>query len=421
MVLHFPMEKNTISTVWKKKFSELKKLIEQFLQIEMFQKDESAKKVQYARAVARFEDLSFFENCLKKYKWKKEEPDFRGQKEYLEYFLIWQEWVTHPETKKYKTRDYPLAKLISALDGFYACAKVVYNIELLNRKGFLNESASNQLVLDFLHWMENQNSELANEVVSFGVDILVNKLEQVDKPLVGIEKKFRALKSKLPALEKIAFYTALSNGVMRIYLRGDKGQIGRLFDVYKLGLEEGIVIGEKEINAATFMNISNTAVLAGRYSDAEEFIIEYKRFLPAPFKVKLPKLCQAFSLFHQRKYKLVLDVLPRGVFFNNRFILIEKGLAVRSLYEKAKEDEVSANLFENEINSFEAFIGRSKVLSEGERARYLNFVYMMKRIMRLRMKLFIKGKDIQSLVEQLSKKANIFSGDWLKEKIEELK
>jgi len=173
------------------------------------------------------------------------------------------------------------------------------------------------------------------------------------------------------------------------------------------------LFADGKIAPSVFVNINNTAVLAKEFEEAKLFVQKYKKQLPPKYVLNLPKLCISFSLFHQKEYKKALDALPRGFFFEHRFVLMEKSLAVRCLYECAKEDENLANLFESELNSYEAFIGRSSVMGKKEKKRYLRFVYIMKRILRLRMKLFIKEADKKTLLVQLCKNKDVFSQKWL--------
>ncbi len=404
-----------------KKRSDLKKQVELFLKIEAFQEDAAAQRIQFAKATGKFEDDHFFKNHFNQCKRKIESSTSKGQMEYLEYYLLWLAWYRHPKTQKYKIRNNPVSKMIESLDGFHQCSKLALSAEVLNRQQFLKDETLIGFLEGLLAEINRQETYRDNPVFDLYCQIVEMLQNREPDVWEKIETVFRKKHHELPEIEKRAIYFMITNSVTRIYHEKDPTQIHRLFSLYCFGLDEGILLTDGRLPASTFINISNTAVLAKEYDMASDFMIQYKKVLLPDIGKDIHALCQAFLFFHQKDYLKAYDILPHNILSNYRFVLLEKSLAVRCLYEKAKEDDAAEEMLEDAIKAFELFIARGKVLSKKERKRYLNFVYMMNKIMRLRMKRFAKVKEKQRLLGQLSKETNIFSKEWLEEKIVELK
>jgi len=234
----FPKEKKYDKHRLDKKMSDLKKLVVKFLQVEAFEEDESAKRIQYAKSIAKFNDFNFLESYLKKYKWEIGREDFRGQEEYLEYFTVWQLWFTHPQVKKYNTKKYPLSDLLDCLDAVHASTKLAYIADILNRKNFIDDELSGEYIDEYVEFIKKKRKLQKNKTLALGFK-MIELLHSSDNSFWSdFEKDFREVLEEVPAFERKVFYSTLQNRIFRLYHKEDKGQIKRLFQHFKLGIEK---------------------------------------------------------------------------------------------------------------------------------------------------------------------------------------
>lgn len=158
---------------------------------------------------------------------------------------------------------------------------------------------------------------------------------------------------------------------------GVKGFNREAFEFQQMGIEKDLFLENEQIDPTTYRNIVINGSLLGEYEWVEQFINNYKRFLPAGDREKMSHYCEAILFFIKGDYERCRDLL---LHFDYDDILLNaqaKSMLIRLYYE---EDEY--DLLEALLESTRNYLARKKVMGY-RREQFMSLIRFTKKMIRL--------------------------------------
>lgn len=215
-----------------------------------------------------------------------------------------------------------------------------------------------------------------------------------------------------PIEEQKDIYSTLLSYCINKTNKNQEAFYEELFDVYKSGLKNNILIVNHRLSVSDYRNIGFIALRIREFSWAENFIYDYATYLDEKYRNNAVEFSLARLEFYRKNYGKVLEHLYKVNYEDVWYNINAKTLQIASYYEL---DEFDA--LESLLQSFRMFIRREKSLSAARKNHYLNLIKYTQALIRI----YPKDKDkLTRLREEISATQGIVSKPWLLEKIDEL-
>jgi hypothetical protein len=216
----------------------------------------------------------------------------------------------------------------------------------------------------------------------------------------------------IPQEESINFFDATLNYSISRVNKGDKSFLQEYFDLFEVGISQGVFIVNGELASRRFNNIVIAGLRLGKTDWAQQFVNENIHLLPTDTRNNMYKFNMARVSLYKKDFNNVLNHV-RGVEYDDLYInLISKVMMVIAYYEL---DEYEA--LDTFLETYRTFINRQKDLPDGIKNGYINLLGYVRRLMRL------KSGDqnaIHKLKEDITNAtSSTVNQEWLLEKVAE--
>jgi hypothetical protein len=217
---------------------------------------------------------------------------------------------------------------------------------------------------------------------------------------------------KFPELEaKEIIDSALNYSIRQINI-GRQEFLREIFELYQEALERGLLYINQELSPWSFKNIVITALRLKEFDWAESFIHQYQNKLNVRYRSNAISFNLAQLYFYQKKYKSVIELLQQVEYDDISYTLNSKTFLIGSYYEL---DEIVA--LDSMLESFRAYLNRSKVLTPARKKLYINMINYIKKLSEVDVR---NKSKIKALHDQVKMEKELASKGWIMEKIAEL-
>ncbi len=324
----------------------------------------------------------------------------------------------HPETDQEgeAAENYVTAGMYY-LDCFYALAKTIYGLQLLNRGKVIGKKYKIPLL--------NQAIKLGKQNI-LEDNVYFNLYERAVS-LLKSEKEdaFEDLKSylfkharELSDEGKIMAAAVLCNFAVVKRNNGNTLYQRKLFDLYLFRDEEDIFLHKGSITARLFVNVVITAAICGKFKWATSFMERYLEFVREDIREDALGLSKAFCRFYEKNYGEVLTLLADIQGRNFKTVIRVRSLRVRTYYELSSRDSSYYEMAVNEVKKMRVYLrNNAEKITEEQAQDYANFCKICSMIFNRKPNREAKLK-INRMLERLKPlKFKI----WLQEKVDALK
>ena len=215
------------------------------------------------------------------------------------------------------------------------------------------------------------------------------------------------------------FYQQLINFVIRYVNKGNAEFRKENFELYKLGIEKKWLFENNSFSDITFTNIASLGANLKEFVWTKNFIENYAKFLNAEKRENAKVLSLGYVLFHQKNYWGVIDLFLNQKFTTRPDLLRSKTLLLQSYFELTLEDDTFFELFHSYSKSYEKFIRRDTVFSEKRMNAYLNFILLVRRVLKLKANLLWNEKEKKKIENRIKKEDSILK-NWLEIRLESI-
>lgn len=215
-----------------------------------------------------------------------------------------------------------------------------------------------------------------------------------------------------PRNEAEFIYQAALNYCVKKLNQGSRQFLEEYFNVFVILLEKKLLLTDGELSPWHFRNIVVIALRLGKSNWTEDFIKNYKKFLPESMRDNAVSFNTAKLYFSQKRFEKVIELLRTVEYEEFTYNLNSKTMLLSTYYEM---DEIEP--LYSLMDSFRTYLNRHKDFSAAKRKPYLNLIKYTKMLTRI-----TPGdkKALEKLKLEVEETKDISSLNWLKEKIAEL-
>ena len=392
--------------------TDLTRLCEGFLAYKTWQEDESAKQRHLIQVYQerRLEKYYLAKSRKLHKKLLTEAP--RSTHDYIQRFIFLEEQYLSELNRGRSASKYNLQEVMESLDQFYLAKKLRYSSELINRTNVYNESHQIFLISEILTSIQ-QFPELRTELIELYLKTLLTLIEKEEESHYFSLKE--GLEKQLDHLEQAELghlYAFALNYCIKKLNSGKQAYAREIFDLFKVLVENRIIFIHGQLPTAHYKNIVAIGTRLQEFSWTEQFIDEYRNFLPESEAFNAYTYNQAYLLFAKKAYSEVMRLLSRVEFSDVFYQLDGKTILIKTYYELEEWDALMYLL-----GSFRIYIRRNKKVSETYRKLYLNLIYLVRMMVRYQLGEKVSLEQIQ---QQIEARPDVAAGSWIKAKAQEL-
>ena len=226
---------------------------------------------------------------------------------------------------------------------------------------------------------------------------------------------FQKLKNEITANQKLFSESELRdllkvaiNYCIRRQNRGELNYISEALELYRFGFDNSILTENGIIEPYDYKNVLMLALKISNYDWAEQFLIDYKKFLPEKERENLYKYNYAIYCFRKQDYNkailLLQEVNLKEVLFN---------LDARRMLARIYYDLKEFNALDSYIESSKIYLHRQKELGYQKEA-YANFFRIMERLLKIDFK---STNSKEQLRQEITETELLAERDWLLSKL----
>ena len=309
---------------------------------------------------------------------------------------------------------------IDNLDRFFVLAKLKYSLEIISRQRVLGKSYP-ILLLDEVIFIGAEFAK-ENKLIKVYLDLIeLHRFDENSFELFqDLKDRFINNRNDFDEDDKLHILLYLINYAISNQHNDDNAFYKQeLFQLYKIGLADRILLQHETISETAFINIVILASSLKEFNWCKEFIGTYSENIGKKSRENATLLGRAFLSFYMKNFEDAIVLLQRLIGDSILYKILARSLLLRCYFELSIEDKSYLKLFESYASSFEKFLTRNRSLSQNRLEGYIRYVRFTRKLL-----LYLidgKGKDQRNkLIDQFENNPSVIARDWLREKIKTL-
>ncbi|MBV6652796.1 MAG: hypothetical protein KI786_03520, partial [Mameliella sp.] len=264
------------------------------------------------------------------------------------------------------------------LDDFYCLKKLQYICEMLNRQRLIQQSFESTLIEPVVAFLSGQDlsKKPAHQLYLYLYYMLsapADHHETFFKYVALFQSESATMSHEIA---RPLLYYAINYCIGRIR-EGERSFAAHLLSLYQQGIDEKILLEEKQISPWTYKNMVKLGLNLKRYDWVEEFVKAYSDYLPKAEQRDALHYNLAELYFFQNKYEAALEQLREVEFTDIHYNLGSRTLLAKIHYEEGTWDALDASL-----KAFQVFLRRNRSISTKVKTPYTNFIKMLSALVR---------------------------------------
>ncbi len=333
------------------------------------------------------------------------------------------------EQAEQRNKEPNLQNVSDNLDQYYFINKLKYYCKAINFQRFKSVDYEFILIDKILQEVEKGQTKSGKKWLEIpAVAIYYYGVQTLLRPR-GEQAALTHFKELKQLLKKHAHYFARKeiqnmfmlarNFCIQELNSGDRSYLEEIFDLYKMEIDQQLILEEGKLSAATCKNITTVALSLAAFDWLEKFIYDYQWAIDTDaFNFALARL-----RFAQKEYTTVLELL-QDTGEEVLLMLSGKALLLKTYFELSldvKTEFLYEDKVDNFLVSFTAFLNRKKDTLPKHYIFYLNFAKMLKEMRKAAHYSTVKDiSKLQVLSRQLSTITEMAEQTWLREKMDDL-
>lgn len=395
----------------RKLFSDLLKLVEQFLAQEIYEDNKLLKANYLLKSVSNRELKKLYSTTTSNALRASEKAPHRESEYFFYQYQREKNIYNLRKSDLDRSSQSNLKDINDNLDYFYLAEKMRYLCEILIREDVISmeyEILFRDEIIKHIEKYGYHDVPLVSIYYLMYLTLKEDKDENYFKMRNILEKNIGIF----PKHEAKEIYTSLINYCIKKINTGEDSFLNEFLQLNEILLDRNI-IAANELSPWKFKNIITVALKLGKFEWVENFISTYKNKLSLRYKDNAITFNTAQLYFYQKKYEELLPLLLQVEYEDFTYRLNTKLFTVITYYE-LNEDEAILSF----IDSFKTYLRRQKAISEKRKENYLNFLKHTKKLVKNK---FDKNQvTLLKIQSQILEKGNTVSKEWLLEKIDQL-
>ncbi len=392
--------------------SELSGMIEEFLFLKEIKLHPEDKNHYLLKALIKKDLIRFAPPLIRKNKQILQKKAHRDDHYYLQSFQTEKDHYEYVASRRNIAVQKNLKDIILNLDIYYIINKLKLSAEMINLSEAWAVEYDPVMLNEILHLLKS-SEDIHTPAVHIYYEIVKMLTATPSEPHYFNLKELLARHGSLfPREELNDMYIFARNYCAQKINSGESNYLYEVFDLYRMLLRDRVLLVNEHLSQWDYKNIVAVALRLGEYDWARDFIRTYKEKLRPEERQNAYFFNLANYYYYCKEYEETM-LLIRDVEFTDTYYHLDcKVLLLKSYYELG---EIQA--LQSLIDSFYMYLKRNKAISEFQRSSYLNFLRIVRKLVRM------KPDDDQkraALMLELDRSHPIANVSWLKEKLENI-
>lgn len=191
-----------------------------------------------------------------------------------------------------------------------------------------------------------------------------------------LKKGIAEAREQLPEEELRALLFLAVNFCIQRFNRGEERYLGEVFELYRDGLGQGLLLIDGQLSRFTFKNIAGIAIRLGEYAWTEGFIERYSPAVEPAHRRNYTGYNLAKLRHAQGEYAEAMELLHR-VEYEDVFLNLDAKVLLLKIYFELGEHEALDSL----VQSFQRYLHRKGRDLGYHRENYLNFARLLGKLL----------------------------------------
>lgn len=354
----------------------------------------------------------FVKNSRRLLKNLEKEP-IKDTTHYYRKFILERDYICHQDTPRNKESSY-FKKAIKSFHNYVALEYVHIQIDINNAKRiFKMEVACPELT--YSQTLTNINktlqiNSLANQLLRAGNEETLHTLRNLfEKNLVFLSE-----------VDRKNTFAVLLNYAIQEMSKNPTKYIPFLLEVYKLGIQHDLVLHNGEMKGNKYLNIVKVGIANKDLTWTKDFIAKNEHKITFEERNFTKNIALALLYFAEEKFEEVNHILLKTKLPEIKFSINIRTILLRSTFKLYQKNETYYQPLIHQINAFEKYLKRDKVLISKRKLKNRNFTKYLRRIIYLCKKNKWSERKKLELIADIRENKNIALNHWLFEVITEI-
>jgi hypothetical protein len=307
----------------------------------------------------------------------------------------------------------------NALDLFYMATKLKIACDMTSRNLVIQGNYDCHFLEEIIARIENNTATYQTYPAIMVYYNVLQTMRNADSAFYFQLKELLANNLLVfPKEELRVLYDYARNYCIRKINQGHSVYYQEILSLYQFLLEKKIIFKKGYLTEWDYKNIVTVGLRLKQYEWTEQFINQYKSYLPQKEQENAFVYNMAVYHYERKAYKKSLLMLYEVRFTDASYHIGAKIIQIKSYFE-LEESEAFYAL----IETFRIYIIRNKTLSEFRKKANLNFLKLAQKAFKLREKEFsLPKKNFQdqqrALIEDIKTTSPLINNSWLMEVVE---
>lgn len=357
--------------------SDLVTLGEQFVGLEYYRRRAPLPEIHTLSACEdRLLEKHFLQNERRLIKANHDFP-YRNEDFYYHNYLMSGASVRFLHRKGVRAYDKGLQEMVNHLDDYYLITKLRLTCELINRQSILSGTYDINLVDELLAYLRNYKVDMIPAMAIYFQILRILTEEEDDRHFHDLKQLMEAHLHRFPDREKQSLFSYAQNYCIRRVRKGEPRYLQELFELYQGAIADEILLEDGLLSPWKYKNIASVGLRVRAFDWVREFIQAYRDRLQGDFAESAVAFNQANLHYHLGEYAQALRQLMTVAFTDPFYALDTRKMMVMIYFEQGEEEALLSLLA-----AFRVFLRRNKLVSEGNRAAYTNFLNLVQALYR---------------------------------------
>ncbi|MEY3051927.1 MAG: hypothetical protein RLY31_1712 [Bacteroidota bacterium] len=413
----------------RKLMSRLTRLLEQYLVQRRMASDSKEYKQQLAAALASRQDYGLFLSEVQDQLSELEDQPERGEAYLSRVFQLYRQIYYHPNYKQYQSEQPYFQHFVQAFEAHFTLQTLTFGIE----SKILSRLAGHQNVQSLLNAvlsLPNAHPLLAQPVIAFFLKmyLLLSSTDQAPD-IASLRELLDQHTARMSMLEKKMAFKVMINYMTPFSNSGNLDHSVFLFELYRGGIDLGLLDENQSFVAANFfLNVTTIALTAKAFDWTEKFLERYGPLLP-PGEQEVTLLYgraywhYAYGVVTRNEKELsharyLLQTIPvrSDELLNTRVRTLE----IRVMYDQLAAGDLILDEIMSAIANFRRHLVGRSAMTDANIRRYLRFIGHLRKLARLSKALHVQVDDLLKLQAEIQQDNLSFFRTWLAEKVRSL-
>ncbi len=403
---------NFDDVLFRKNCSDLLKLVEDFLAQQIYESNPIHQATYLIEAVAKKKLDKLYNSTMKTARRLSSQQPYKTANYYLTQYQVEKNYYDLMEQEHDRPAKRNVEDILVNLDQFFLAEKLRFACSVLSQISMVSHEYKMLFIDEIVAHLEKYHYEKVPPVAVYYQIYLSLKDEENTSHYFKLMEILETLGDVFPRNESEFIYQAALNYCVKKVNKGSSQFLEEYFNVFVILLAKELLITDGELSPWHYRNIVGIALRLGKFEWTENFIKDYKKYLPDSMRENAVSFNTAMLYFYQKKYNEVISLLQTVEYDDFSYNLNSKSMLLQTYYDM---DEIEP--LYSIMDSFRTYLNRHKNFSMAKRTPYLNLIKFTKKLSKIT---YGDKKEIQNLKEEIEKTKDISSIVWLREKIAEL-